>query len=155
MRGPMAALVLVDTLPMGLFRPEATVTGPSGDYWELYVSKTALPAWRGTDADDFDPGGLNVTEVGLIELPFMLLATLWANVLVPLARVAVLLPVAVVRGRRSRAVRIEAVTTFPTRQVLLWTTTDAYRQRVLDEIVAGLAQGKVVQPAGAVYSGAE
>ena len=85
----------------------------------------------------------------------MLLAFLWANLLVPLARVAVLLPVAVARDRRSRAVRIEAVTTFPHRQVLLWTTTDAYRQRVLDEILAGLAQGRVVQPEGAVYSGAE
>jgi hypothetical protein len=140
---------------MGLFRPATTVTSPSGDYWELYVSKTALPAWRGTDADDIDPGGLGTTQVGLLEIPFVLLAFLWANVLVPLARVAVLLPVAVARGRRSRAVRIEAVTTFPRRQVLLWTTTDAHRQRVLDEIAAGLAQGKVVQPEGAVYSGAE
>jgi len=140
---------------MGLFRPATTVTSPSGDYWELYVSKTALPAWKGSDADDIDPGGLNTTEVGLFEIPFMLLAFLWADVLVPLARVAVLLPVALARGRRSRAVRIEAVTTFPRRQVLLWTTTDTCRQRVLDEIVAGLAQGKVVQPEGAVYSGAE
>jgi hypothetical protein len=145
----------MDTFSMGLFRPTTTVTSPSGEYWELYVSKTALPAWKGSDADDINLGGLNTTEVGLFEIPFVLLAFLWANVLVPLARVAVLLPVAVARGRRSRAVRIEAVTTFPHRQMLLWTTTDAHRQRVLDEIVAGLAQGKVVQPEGAVYSGTE
>ena len=140
---------------MGLFRPAAAVTSPSGDYWELYVSKTALPAWKGTDADDIDPGGMNATALGLFDIPFMVLGFVWANLVVPLARVAVLLPVAVVRGHRSRAVRIEAVKTFPQREVLLWTTTDAHRQRVLDEIVAGLAQGKVVQPEAAVYSGAE
>ena len=141
---------------MGLFRPATTVTSPSGDYWELYVSKTALPAWKGTDADDINPGGMNTgTDIGLLELPVMLLAFLWAQLLVPLARLAVLLPVAVVRGRRSRAVRIEAVTTYPQRQVLLWTTTDAYWRTVLDEIAAGLAEGKVVQPENAIYSGAE
>jgi hypothetical protein len=150
----MVAGPLVDTPRMGLFRPAATVTSPSGDHWELYVSKTALPAWKGTDADDVYLGGQLNADIGLIELPLMILSFVWANVLVPLARVAVLLPVAVARGRRSRAVRIEAVTTFPYRQVLLWTTTDAYRQQVLDEIVAGLARGTVVQPAGAVYSGA-
>jgi hypothetical protein len=88
---------------MGLFRPAKTVTSPSGDYWELYVSKTALPTWRGTDADDIALGGsMGSAQLGLAELPLMLLVFLWANVLVPLARVLVLLPVAVVRGRRSR-----------------------------------------------------
>ena len=140
---------------MSLFRAATTVTSPSGDYWELYVSKTALPAWRGSDADDIGPGVLGATDVGLLAIPLMLLSALWANLLLPLMRALVLLPVAVVRGRRSRAVRIEAVKTWPRREVLLWTTTDGNRQRVLDEIVAGLAQGKVVQPEGAVYSGAE
>ena len=140
---------------MGLFRAAKTVTSPNGDYWELYVSKTALPVWRGTDVDDV----ADMTAYGsaglLVELPLMVLAFIWANLLVPLARFAVLLPASVVRGRRSRAVRIEAVKTFPRREVLLWTTTDAHKARVLDEVAAGLAQGKVVQPAGAVYSGAE
>jgi hypothetical protein len=60
-----------------------------------------------------------------------------------------------VKGRRSHAVRIEAVNPFPRRQVLLWTTTDVHKDRVLDEIAAGLAQGKVVHPAGSVYAGME
>lgn len=140
---------------MGLFRAARSVTSSSGDYWELYVSKTALPAWRGTDADTIEVGRGGSPVLGVMELPLALLAFLWANVLVPLARVAAVLPVAVVRGRRSSAVRIEAVKTFPHREVLLWTTTDVHRERVLDEIAAGLAQGKVVQPDGAVYSGAE
>lgn len=98
---------------------------------------------------------MGATDVGLFAIPFMLLSALWANLLLPPLRALMLLPVAVVRGRRSRAVRIEAVRTFPRREVLLWTTTDGNRQRVLDEIAAGLARGTVVQPAGAVYSGAE
>jgi hypothetical protein len=73
----------------------------------------------------------------------------------PLLRFVVLLPFAFVRGRRSRAVRIEAVNGFPQREVYLWTTTDDGVERVLDEIVAGLAAGKFAQPEGAVYSGRE
>ncbi len=140
---------------MGLFRAARTVTSPSGDYWELYVSKTTLPAWREGNSG-FDPGLEAVNpEIGLFELPLMILAFLWSSILVPLTRVVVLLPIAVMKGRRSHAVRIEAVNTFPHRQVLLWTTTDVHKDRVLDEIAAGLAQGKVVYPSGAVYSGEE
>lgn len=139
---------------MGLFRPARTVTGPHGDYWEVYVSKTALPAWR-----EGKPGGLEY-GVGdprgdLLELPFMLLGALWGMLIAPLLRFLVLLPASFVRGRRSRAVRIEAVSGFPQREVFLWTTTDDGVDRVLDEIVNGLAAGKFVQPDGAVYSGRE
>lgn len=142
---------------MGLFRPARTVTTPSGDYWELYVSKTALPAWREGNGftPDFMPGTSAGYEVGLLELPLVMLSFLWSNIVVPLARVLVLLPVSMVRGRRSHAVRIEALSTFPRREVLLWMTTDVHRDRVLDEIAAGLAEGKIVRPSGAVYSGPE
>jgi hypothetical protein len=134
---------------MGLLRPARKVTTANGDYWELYVSKTALPAWKGSDADALGWDG------DFVELPLAMVAALWANVIFPLVRTLALLPVAVVRGRRSHAVRIEAVQTFPQRQVLLWTTTDVHRERVLDEIAAGLAQGKIARPAGCVYSGGE
>jgi magnesium transporter len=140
---------------VGLFRPARKVTSPSGDYWELYVSKTALPAWR-EEGDGFEPGVEAVNpEIGIVELPMVILDFLWSSILVPLARMMVLLPIAAVKGRRSHAVRIEAVTTFPQQHVLLWTTTDVHKDRVLDEIAAGLAQGKVVRPSGAVYSGEE
>ncbi|HKB94584.1 MAG TPA: hypothetical protein VKC62_10170 [Gaiellaceae bacterium] len=141
---------------MSLFRPARTVTSPSGDYWELYVSKTALPAWRGSDADDaVDVSGYGSAQFDVLELPVMVLAFFWANLILPLARVVLMLPVAVVRGRRSRAVRIEALRTFPRREVLLWTTTDGHAPRVLDEIAAGLSQGKIVRPVGSVYTGPE
>jgi hypothetical protein len=72
-----------------------------------------------------------------------------------LFRFLVALPFAVVKGRRSRAIRIEAVNHFPMREVLLWTTTEGQVKGVLDEIAAGLAEGKVVQPTGAVSSGVQ
>ena len=128
------------------------MSGPDG-YWEIYVSKTALPGWiegRGGDREL-----TNDQPLDLLTLPFAFLGVLWSILVRPLLRFAVLLPLAVVRGRRSRAVRIEAVNAFPEREVLLWTTTDGQLDGVLDEIVAGLAEGKVVQPAGAVYSGRE
>ena len=136
---------------MGLLRPARRVTTPAGDDWEIYVSKTILPTWRGSDADDAGSG----PSPTLFDLPINLVLFVWANILVPLARMLVLLPLAVVRGRRSRAVRVEAVMSFPHRQVLLWTTTDVHVARVLDEIATGLAAGKVARPEGAFYSGPE
>jgi hypothetical protein len=139
---------------MGLFRPARTVTGPHGEYWELYVSKTALPAWREGKPGRFEDG-TGDPRGDLLELPFMLVSAVWGMLVEPLLRFLVLLPVSFVRGRRSRAIRIEAVNGFPHREVYLWTTTDDGVERVLDEIVAGLAAGKFAQPEGAVYSGRE
>ncbi|MES1248881.1 MAG: hypothetical protein ABUS54_14535 [Actinomycetota bacterium] len=134
---------------MGLFRPARTVTAPNGIVWELYVSKTALPPWREGEAG----ASLGVpNDLWLVFAPF---TALWSAIIVPLFRFVALLPIAVVRGRRSRAVRIEAVVSYPAREVLLWTTTDSFLEGVLDEIASGLAEGKVVQPSAAVYSGRE
>ena len=137
---------------MSLFRPARKVSCPNGDYWELYVSKTALPTWRETGGS---MGSFGDPRGDLIMLPFTVIGAIWGMLIAPLLRFVVLLPVAVVRGRRSRAVRIEAVRTYPDREVLLWTTTDGSVAGVLDEIAAGLVAGKIVQPEGAVYSGRE
>jgi len=137
---------------MSLFRPARKVSCPNGDYWELYVSKTALPTWRETGGS---MGSVGDPRGDLIMLPFTVIGAIWGMLIAPLLRFVVLLPVAVVRGRRSRAVRIEAVRTYPDREVLLWTTTDGSVAGVLDEIAAGLVAGKIVQPEGAVYSGRE
>jgi hypothetical protein len=55
----------------------------------------------------------------------------------------------------SSAVQIEAVSWAPPTERLIWTTTEQLVEGVLDEIVEGLRAGKVVQPDGAVYSGAK
>jgi hypothetical protein len=137
---------------MSLFRPARKVSCANGDYWELYVSKTALPAWRETGGS---MGSFGDPRADLIALPFAVVGAIWGMLIAPFLRFIVLLPIAAVRGRRSRAVRIEAVRTFPQREVLLWTTTEGSVDAVLDEIAAGLAEGRTVQPEGAVYSGRE
>jgi len=140
---------------LSLFRPARTVTDPSGTYWELFVSKTALPAWKQGDSGDAGFFGGRMVGFDLLSVPFAVLGALWSVLVFPAVRFLALLPGGFVKGRRSRAVRIEAVTNFPQREVRLWTTTDGMVEGVLDEIVAGLAAGKVVQPEGAVYSGRE
>lgn len=136
---------------MSLFRAARKISCPNGDYWELYASKTALPSWRERGGSD----SLGDPRADLLMLPFAVIGAIWGMLIAPFLRFVVLLPVAVVRGRRSRAVRIEAVRTFPDREVLLWTTTEGSLDVVLDEIAAGLAAGKIVHPEGAVYSGRE
>jgi hypothetical protein len=55
----------------------------------------------------------------------------------------------------TSAVYIQAVSDSSPDERLLWTTTDDAAERVMDEIEDGLAGGHVVQPIGAVYSGAQ
>ena len=88
-------------------------------------------------------------------LPFAAIGAFWSVLVFPTLRFLALLPASLVKGRRSRARRIEAVTSFPEREVLLWTTTVDLVEVILDEIVAGLAAGKIAHPEGAVYSGRE
>jgi hypothetical protein len=144
-----------DLRALSLFRPARTVTDPSGTYWELFVSKTVLPAWKQGDSGDVGFFGGRMAPLDLLSLPFAVLGAVWSVLVFPAVRFLALLPGGVVKGRRSRAVRIEAVTNFPEREVRLWTTTEGLVEIVLDEIVAGLAAGKVVQPEGCVYSGRE
>lgn len=54
---------------------------------------------------------------------------------------------------RSKTVRIEAVTYYPKRESLLWTTTPDHAERVLKQISAGLEAGDVVRPLGGVFVG--
>jgi hypothetical protein len=139
---------------MSLFRPSRTVTTPSGEDWELYVSKTALPAWRQGRVGNLESapvGGGFVPLDLLVALP----AAIWGAIVRPLLAAVVLAPAAWMKGRRSRAVQIRALSPYPARRVLLWTTTEGQVERVLDEIAAGLEAGDVVQPTAAVYSGAQ
>jgi len=142
---------------MGWFRPRRTVRDPHGVEWELYVSRVAPPEWREAPSGSFDFDPLPIPRLGaelfIVGLPFAFLGFLWGGVLRPALRFCLLLPGAVIKGRRSQAVRIEAISFFPGRERRLWTTTPDQVGSVFEEIARGLAEGKVVQPAGAVYSG--
>lgn len=126
---------------------------PSGEHSGLFVSRTAPVGWKQGVYDD--PLGDSVgIEGALVELPFMLVGFLWSSILMPMLRIALLGPFAVVRGRRSGAAWIRAVTLYgESRETRMWTTTIDQVDGVLDEIALGLAEGKVVQPADAFYSG--
>ena len=136
---------------MGIFRPARTVSTPSGDYFELYASKLVLPPWREGQGGDWEAS--DDPRWDLFTLPLAVLGVLWSILVAPLLRFLALLPFALVRGRRTHAVRIEAINDFPNREVYRWTTTDLLVDDVLDAIVAGLRAGEFVQPEGSVYDG--
>jgi hypothetical protein len=140
---------------VGWFRPRRKVRDPAGQEWELYVSRVALPNWREAPSVSLGapPSGRIGAELFLLGLPFAFAAFLWGGVLRPALRFLVLLPAATIKGHRSGAVRIEAICFFPGREARLWTTTPDQVGSVLDEIARGLAEGRIVQPVGAVYSG--
>jgi hypothetical protein len=147
------------------FRPLRTVTDPEGDLWELYVSRIAAPDWREggynpwVDGLGGDPPSNPATaELMLLELPFAFVGFLWSSIVVPALRLLFLTPIAAVRGRRSHAARILAVCVAYSgggRETRTWTTTIDQVESVLNEIANGLEVGKIVQPIGAVYSGAQ
>jgi hypothetical protein len=136
---------------MGILRAARTVSSPSGEYWEIYVSKLILPPWREGQGGEWDSSGNAPFDV--LSLLFSFFGALWAILIAPLLRFLALLPVAMVRRSHTHAVRIEAITGYPDREVYRWTTTDVLADRVLDEIVTGLARGEFVQPEGTVYAG--
>jgi len=130
------------------------VTDPSGQEWELYVSRVALPEWKDGAYDSWNDDPMPFEGPAFIlEIPLMLVGFVWSSILVPLLRLIFLTPFAVVRGRRSHAARIDAICFFPSQETRTWTTTLDQVDSVLNQIALGIEEGKVVQPIGAVYSG--
>jgi hypothetical protein len=58
-----------------------------------------------------------------------------------------------VHDERPEALRVEAVTYLPHRERYVWTTTTDHIARVIAQIDAGLAQGHLARPLGAVFRG--
>jgi hypothetical protein len=90
-------------------------------------------------------------ELGLlVGIPLAIIQFIGRITLKPLLRFSF----SYAKGRRSGAIRIEAVTLYGARETRYWTTTPDQVKSVLHEIAAGLEAGTVIQPAGAVYMGA-
>jgi hypothetical protein len=123
------------------FKPKRTVTGPHGT-WEIYVSKYigVLEDERRRNEERERRREMLVTaEEGAAFAAQVESGSLFGDLF----------------GRKkSHAIKIEAINWGPPDEKLVWTTTDEAVDRVLDEIAEGFRQGKVVQPEGAVYSGA-
>ena len=134
------------------FKPLRTVTDPSGRQWELYLTKTVLPEWReggyNSLVDDPEP------FLGILNLPLMLIGFLWSSVLSPALRFLLLYPYALVKGRRSRAARIEAVcfSSFEPTMTHTWTTTADQAESVLSTVALALEEGRIAEPVGSVYA---
>ncbi len=127
---------------MSVFRPYAVVDGPSGQRWEIYVSRMPPPQWR-------RPARMHRERYGRFAPLFGLPRVVLNRVLWPFVAV----PFAVAEGLRSHTVRVEAMTHLPKREIYLWTTTRGRERYVADEIAAGLAAGAILEPNGARYHG--
>jgi hypothetical protein len=137
---------------VSFFRARRVVKDPAGQVWELYVTRSAMPAdpkARGLYSANIRIMDEPMGSGCLLAIPVGIVQFLGSMILLPLLRA----PFAYARGRRSGAVRIEAVSFYPERETRFWTTTPERLEGVLEEIAAGLARGVVAQPSGAVYAG--
>jgi len=134
------------------FKPVCTVTDPGGRQWELYLTKTVVPEWReggyNSLLDDPEP------MLGILNIPLMLIGFAWSSILSPVLRFLFLYPFALVKGRRSRAARIEAICFSAGEGTLThtWTTTADQAESVLHTVALALEEGRIAQPVGAVYT---
>jgi hypothetical protein len=138
---------------LGHLRPARRFEGADGREWELYVLRFELPEWRpGGDADDDEASWSWRTgsPLRLLLAPFFLVS----HVLVPLARVLVLLPWRALRSRGATSVIVEAVTFAPIEERYRWRTTADQAQRVLIQIEGQLERGEHPEPVGAQFLGA-
>ena len=134
------------------------VTGPMGT-WELIVTKALeLPEWKQNATYDGPIPGFDELHNGKstrVDDQMRFANAQPRTFLTALSIYIVDWFKTLFANRRSNAVRIRAVNWDPPVETLVWTTTKDAEDRILEEIAEGLAQGKVVQPEGAVYSGAE
>jgi hypothetical protein len=75
------------------------------------------------------------------------------DLLVPLLRWLVTAPFTLIRSSRSSRRTIEALSIWPHEERYVWATEDTEVDRVVEEIAAGLGQGKFLQPAGSEFLG--
>jgi|SRR5215468_2331877 len=127
-----------------LFRPKRTIKTPSGDYWELYTTKTVVSPRKQRSYDDelIGYGGIGA-ELSLIETVISFVGDL----LISFVRLLFLWPGAFVKGHRSNLTTIIAVADYPSKERLTWTTTDDKVEQALDSLEATFKEGKRPQPA--------
>jgi hypothetical protein len=137
---------------VGVFRPAARVTDPSGRAWEIYATRLQLPDRREPDPGFTDPG---VPATPAAASVAVVDGIVWLFLLVPrvLFRLAVDLPVAAVRASRSDTWTVEAIAWMPSKTTYTWRTTSEYRGHVLAQVEGQLARGEVPRPRHAQFLG--
>jgi hypothetical protein len=138
-------------------RAKCTVTGPTGT-WEIFVSKFLMPQWQGTFAQAGPPQPFGENSYGESERvndQIQIHDEMRTSFSIQAGRYLIKAIKGFLASRKSPGRQIEAINWSPPVERLRWTTTDLAVERVVEEIVTGLKQGKVVQPEGAVFSGAQ
>jgi hypothetical protein len=75
------------------------------------------------------------------------------ELLVGLLRLIALVPLSLASAASRQQLRVEAIVERPAREMHAWSVKRATLEDVLDEICAGLEQGRIPRPADARYLG--
>jgi hypothetical protein len=127
------------------------IDAPDGNEWKIYVARFQLPRWRSADYDG-SPGPA-AGQVGVLFIAVDAVLSLIYDLLIPLLRMLVTAPFALMRSSRSSRRRIEALTLWPHEERYVWETDAANVERVVEEVATGLSRGTFAQPAQAVFLG--
>jgi hypothetical protein len=127
------------------------IAAPDGTEWKIYVARFQLPRWRSSDYEG-SPGPA-AGQLGVLFLAVDVVLSVVHDLLIPLVRMLVTAPVALMRSSRSSRRRIEALTLSPHEERYVWETDAADVERVVEQIAAGLGRGTFAQPAQADFLG--
>jgi hypothetical protein len=127
------------------------IAAPDGAKWKIYVERVQLPKWQ--PSNYYCSPGPAGGGVGLVFIAVDAVLSLIYDLLVPLLRVLLAAPFALVRSNRSSRRRIEALTVWPHEERYVWEADAVDVEQVVDEIASGLRRGRFAQPTRAVFLG--
>jgi hypothetical protein len=134
-------------------RPSRTVVDPRGTEWEIYVTRSRIGSWKGLDSPDVEPLGSSPARGGadlwFVLVPVMVVLEIVAGIL----RLIALVPLSLASAARHRNLRVEAIVSYPARQVYAWDVERDVLDDVLEEITASLERGSIAHPVDARFLG--
>ena len=132
------------------FAPARVVKAPDGCEWEIYIYRLQPPSWQTTDHEPPPPA---LGGAALIFGIFDVFLTLIDDILLPLLRLLVTAPMALIRSAGSRQRRIVALTLWPHEERYVWEADAEDAALVADEVADALERGTFAQPAHAIFRG--
>ena len=129
------------------------VLAPDGAEWKIYVARFQAPRWHPSGYEETPKVAGGEAGIALIAVDAVL--SILNDLLIPVLRMLVTAPFALLRSSRSSRRRIEALTLWPHEERYVWETDAADVALVVEEIAAGLGRGSFAQPADAIFRGRE
>jgi hypothetical protein len=138
---------------MSWLRAARRATGPTGQEWEIYITRGAFARWRPADYEAPTESEYALTPLTMIlgviaEIPLLILS----QIVWPLIRFVVMLPVVGFQSARTGTRLVEAISYSP-QERYGWRAAPDQVTQVVDEIAASLAAGHVPRPGGAAFLG--